>query len=316
MCVGADTPTNTTTGLNAMNTTTIRPTLPAGMTIDEINAAVRELLTDNTKIRKVPTGDRIINAGISLAPHMRSGIVNVCPEATPGCIAGCVLWFAGRTITKTVRAAAIARTALWHYAPDVFYARLDAALTALERRAARVGADAHCRTNVASDIVHPSWIYANHPNTAFYNYTKLRSEVRRYAAGMLPANYHVSYSLSERSTFADVVEFLRAGVNVVGVFDSVYCGPLHRYGVLPARVVVRHATTGDEYSVDCVDGDIHDIRTPRFDGRGVFVALRGKGSNAAKARAIKTGFFRPFAEGSRYYVREHVREGTAVVVLP
>jgi len=108
-------------------------------TAAELSAAVNDILTDNDKLRKLPTGEEILNAGVSLAPASRAGVGNVCPHATAGCIVGCVLWFAGRTVTAVVRKAAIARTKLYAYYPEVFYARLDKALRALTRKASKLG---------------------------------------------------------------------------------------------------------------------------------------------------------------------------------
>lgn len=286
-------------------------------TIDtaKIDIAVRSILSDNTKLRKLPNGSRIINAGVTLAPSKRSGVVNVCPHATAACILVCVLWFAGRTVTRTVREAATKRTRLWFYDPARFYARLHRELVALTKRAARQGVRAFCRLNVASDIDHPHDIATAHPTITLYDYTKSVERATAYGRGELPANYHVSYSVSERSTFADVRALHALGVNMVVVFDSHYFGPLHRYGALPSRVVFRDRTTGEEFATDTVDGDIHDLRVPEFDGRGVVVALRAKGSKGLREKAAQLGFIRHHEEGARWYVDEHRREGVAIVEL-
>lgn len=294
-----------------MNTTTTTTT-PDAATLDR---AVRSILSDNTKLRKLPDGGRVINAGVTLAPSKRSGVVNVCPHATAACILVCVLWFAGRTVTRTVREAATKRTRLWHYAPARFYARLHRELVALTKRAARNGVRAFCRTNVASDIDHPREVYESHPAITFYNYTANVAHAAAYGRGELPANYHVAYSVKESTTFADASALHALGVNLVVVFDSHYFGPLHRFGAVPARVVFRDRATGAEFECGTVDGDIHDLRTPEHDGRGVCVALRAKGSAALRARAAAMGFIRHHADGARWYVDEYRREGTAVVEL-
>ena len=286
-------------------------------TIDtqKIDRDVRSILSDNTKLRKLPNGAEVINAGVTLAPSKRSGVVNVCPHATAACILVCVLWFAGRTVTKTVREAATKRTRLWFYDPARFYARLHRELSQLAKRAARKSVRAFCRLNVASDIDHPHDIATAHPDITMYDYTKSVEKAEQYGRGELPTNYHVSYSVSERSTFADVRRLHTLGVNLVVVFDSHYFGPLHRYGAVPERVVFRDRTTGEEFSTDTVDGDIHDLRTPEFDGRGVVVALRAKGSKSLRERAAQMGFIRHHADGAKWYVDEHRRAGVAVVEL-
>jgi hypothetical protein len=286
-------------------------------TIDtaKMDADVRCILSDNTKLRKLPNGGRVINAGVTMAPSKRSGVVNVCPHATAACILVCVLWFAGRTVTRTVREAATKRTRLWHYDSARFYARLHRELVSLAKRAARLDVRAFCRTNVASDIDHPREVYESHPTITFYNYTANVAHAMAYGRGELPANYHVAYSVKESTAFADAVALHRAGVNLVVVFDSYYFGPLHRYGAIPVRVVFRDRTTGEEFSTATVDGDIHDLRTPEFDGRGVAVALRAKGSKSLRDRAAAMGFIRHHADGARWYVDEHRSEGVAVVTL-
>lgn len=283
-----------------------------------ISAAARTMLSDNTKLRKLPDGSAVINAGLTLAPSKRSGLINVCPHATPGCIAACVLWFAGRTVTATVRRAAIARTKLWAFFPETFYARLDRALGALENRARKLGVRAFCRLNVASDIDHPIDVVTRHPAVTFYDYSKSVERCDRYARGEMPGNYHCSYSLSEKSTLADVSRLLESGVNIVVVFNSHYFGPRHRYGVLPAAVTFTSGDTGMiGPTVPVVDGDVHDLRVPEFDGRGVVIGLRLKGGKVAKAKALSHGFARSWSADAEknYHVGELRREGLATITL-
>jgi hypothetical protein len=280
-----------------------------------INRSVRSILSDNTKLRKLPDGSRIINAGVTLAPSKRSGIVNVCPHATAACILVCVLWFAGRTVTRTVREAATKRTRLWFYDAATFYVRLSRELSSLARKAARDGVRAFCRLNVASDIDHPHEVVTAHPAITFYDYTKDTAKALAYGRGELPANYHVAYSVNERTTFATARELNAAGVNLVVVFDSHYFGPLHRFGIVPASVRFVSRTTGEDFTVATVDGDIHDLRVPEFDGRGVVVALRAKSGKTLRERAKSMGFIKHFAAGAQWFVDEYVREGVAVVEL-
>lgn len=269
-------------------------------TATDWNAAVRTILSSNTKLEKTPSGVLAINSGVSMAPAKRSGAVNVCPHATAACIAACVLWFAGRTVTATVRAAAIARTMLWHTAPAVFYDRLRRELRAQERRAAKAGARSFVRLNVASDIDHGRELPAEFPGTVFYGYSKDPARVARAVAGEYGPNYHESLSIHEHSTAADVLPILRAGGNVVVVVNSYYHGPTRRYGVLPAAVCFV-GPNGERLTVPAVDGDVSDIRSPEFDGRGVAVCLRLKGGAKSKWRAVQSGFARPWS----LYGKEH-----------
>jgi len=263
------------------------------------NERVESILSSNAKLEKTPAGGPALVSGVSLAPAKRSGVVNVCPHATPACISACVLWFAGRTVTAAVRNAAIARTMLWHFRPEVFYARLRKELSAIVRKGNREGKRIFVRLNTASDIDHGPDIPAAFPVVTFYDYTKDVDRVRRYTRGELPENYHVSLSVHEDSTFADVADILRSGGNVVVVVDSYYWGPSKRYGTLPAQVCFV-SPTGERITVESRDGDIADPRTPEFDGRRNAVCLRLKGqSNKTKENARKSGFARPWSLGGK-----------------
>ena len=169
--------------------------------------------------------------------------------------------------------------------------------------------------NVASDINHPHEVVSAHPSITFYDYTKDEEKAAAYGRGELPQNYHVSYSVSERTTFATARELNTLGVNLVVVFDSHYFGPLHRFGIVPSSVQFISRTTGESFTVDTVDGDIHDLRTPEFDGRGVVVALRAKSGAKLRARAVELGFIKRFAAGAKWFKDEYVRDGVCVVEL-
>jgi hypothetical protein len=274
------------------------PRNPAAIDWD---SRVSSILSSNAKIEKTPAGVPIVNSGISLAPAKRSGVMNVCKDATAACIAACVLWFAGRTMTAVVRGAAIARTMLFRFNPARFFERLDREIDAQESAADAIGARSFIRPNAASDLDYGPAIAARHPRSTLYDYTKVRERVRDYIAGKLPANYHVSYSVHENSEFADVAEFLRGGANVVVVVDSYYWGPSKRYGTLPAFVTFC-GPAGDTLTVRAIDGDIYDIRTPEFDGNGVAVCLRLKSqSNKVKEAARKSGFARWFQFGGKEF---------------
>jgi hypothetical protein len=282
------------------------------------NERVESVLSSNAKLEKTPAGGAAIVTGISLAPAKRSGVVNVCEYATRACIAACVLWFAGRTVTAAVRAAAVARTMLWHFDPVTFYARLRKELAALVRKGDREGKRVFVRLNTASDIDHGPEIPAAFPTVTFYDYSKGVERVLRYCRGFYPSNYHISLSVHEDSRFDDIASVLAAGGNVVVVVDSYYWGPSKRYGTLPSRVCFA-SPAGERITVESVDGDIADVRTPEFDGRGRAVCLRLKGqSNRVKDSARKSGFARPWSLGGKEHSTRYIQpesRGTLVVRL-
>jgi hypothetical protein len=280
-------------------TTTIKTRTTRDLSTVNWSDEVSSILSSNAKLEKTPAGTPAIVSGISMAPAKRSGIVNVCRFATRACIAACVLWFAGRTMTASVRNAAINRTRLWHFMPTVFYARLHRELARQQTAADAIGARSFVRLNTASDIEHDGVCEA-FPRTVFYDYSKSVERVLRYCAGLLAPNYFLSYSISEESRFDDVRTIIAAGGNVIVVIDSYYWGPSKRYGTLPARIMFQSADGSRRFTVECFDADQQDIRTPEFDGCGRCGVLRLKSqSNKVKEQARKSGFARPWSLGGK-----------------
>lgn len=287
---------------------------PRGLSIDR---KIGRILGSNAKLEKMPNGREVLNSGVTMAPSKRSGVVNVCGAATAACIATCVLWFAGRRMSAKMRQCAKNITLLWHFWPDRFYARYDRELTNQERRADREGVESYNRPNIASDIIHDH-IVEKHPRTKFYDYTAFFSRMVDYLSGKLPANYSLTFSVKESTPYEHVREVIERGGNVAVVVDTYYWGPSHRYGLMP-----RHATfqteDGECFSVDVVDGDRHDIRTPEFDGRGKMIGLRLKAqSNKVKEKARRLGFAKYFSRGGKEYsTRFEMRQaGRIVITLP
>lgn len=268
-----------------------------------------ELLTTNTKLEKIPGSEtRYMVRGLAMAPHTMGG-KNVCTWAG-FCAAVCVLWFAGRTVMKNVRAAMIARAKLYWEDRPAFLRQLFAELAALQRAADRADAVAVVRLNTASDIV---WervaaeVFAAFPRIKFFDYTKAPPRVRPTT----PDNYTLVHSVSEKTTWSDVVAAFELGRNIVIVFDSVYNPQRKRFGHVPA-VVRLVGPTGESFDVETVDGDAYDPRLAELDGVRKVVALRAKGGAKRAAEAVAAGFARHF-DGGRAASSELVRDGLAVV---
>jgi len=251
---------------------------------------VTSLLSTNSKLSKLPNGKNALIRGLSLAPHILAGILTVCAFATAACMAACVLWFAGRTVMASVRDAAIARTQLYFKHREFFLRQLAIELRKLAADARELGVTAYCRLNTASDVPWYEMI-ARFPEIVFYDYTKSMHRIRKYIAGELPSNYSLTYSRSEKTTTDELLYCLKNGVNVAVVFDVKYNSQRKEFGLLPGSV-----TIGGQ-SFDVVDGDLHDIRTPEFDGRGKIVGLRLKGMTATRKSAIAAGFAVTYAPG-------------------
>lgn len=288
---------------------------PRGLSCDR---KIGHVLGSNAKLEKLPNGREVINSGVTMAPSKRSRIVNVCSAATTACILSCVLWFAGRRMSAKMRECARNITALWHSWPERFYARYDRELTNQERRAAAAGVESYNRPNVASDLNHDR-IVERHPRTTFYDYTAVIGRMMTYLRGDLPPNYHLTFSVKESTPFEIVKSVIGRGGNVAVVVDTYYWGPSHRYGLLPMRATFQTADGADHFTVDVVDGDRHDIRTPEFDGRGKMIGLRLKAqSNKVKEKARELGFAKYFSRGGKEHsTRFEMRQaGTIVITLP
>lgn len=224
---------------------------------------------NNSKVAK----NEPITYTLSLAQHRTSGVMNACTYATKECIKVCVAkngkgaYYPGVTLGRVVRTKLLAE-----------YAEVFAALLRNEfRNAVRYGI-AHdrpvaVRMNTFSDIPWEKglpWLFEEFPGVQVYDYTKDWGRLD------LPANYHLTYSATHRTTAVAISDRLDLGRNVAVVADRSEGG---RKG--------ECATTWQGYPV--VDGDLDDNRPN--DGEGVIVHLYPKG----RAQSLKRGgFVRPF----------------------
>lgn len=206
-----------------------------------------------------------------LAPSDSAGVGNVCPNATPGCIAGC-LNTAGRGVYQNVQNARIAKTRAFFQDRKRFLEKMRDEIRAGEKRAKLLGMRLAVRCNGTSDIPMFEQLLAPlFPAVMFYGYTKIppgRDRARR----ALP-NVHLTFSMAE--TFennADAFDVLDTGGNVAVVFST------RRSGKLPKSWM--------GYRV--IDGDTHDVRfmDPKCDFVGYVIGLRAKG----RARYDSSGF--------------------------
>ena len=102
------------------------------------------------------------------------------------------------------------------------------------------------------------------PEIEAYDYTKITKRALQWAAGLLPSNYHITFSKSE-SNDDDVERVIKAGGNVAVVFSG--------------------KTLPDTWQgVKVINGDESDVRF--FDESGVIVGLKAKG----EAKTDQSGF--------------------------
>lgn len=244
-----------------------------------------------------------------LAPANLSGY-EVCPQRSPGCTAAC-LNTAGRGAFNKTQQARLARTRWYFKDRQAFMAKLVRELRSHARWCKRKGYLPAVRLNGTSDIpwehvpigdeaasgIRRDWpisepclgslsVMELFPEIQFYDYTKITRRALAWAAGGMPKNYHLTFSLAE-SNDREALDVLRAGGNVAAVFA----------GDMPASVVfasvrgkpLRMADARvwrENYGFPVVDGDGNDLR--HLDARGVVVGLKAKG----KARHDTSGFVR------------------------
>lgn len=222
---------------------------------------------DNAKLAK----GRTPIIGLTLAPSSSSGIVNLCPGATPGCIGACVLT-AGNGRYPMVQFVRAARVAAMVADFDLFASGVVWAVRDYARAAGRrIG----FRPNVADDIPWervPGWADEIPASVALFGYSKLPGRFQgRHAAGC--PRWALTYSLSERaSSPATAARILADGGSVAAVL----AGARRRrpggmeYAPTPAAIRIG----GRWWPM--VPGDATDARWR--DPGGAVVALAGKGS--------------------------------------
>lgn len=219
----------------------------------------------NTKLRKGADSDYVTN-GLSFAPGSISGF-NVCSSASTGCLAAC-LHTAGNGRYPNVEAGRIRRTQLFFTDRPLFLSYLRSDLEKSRQRAASLGKRLAIRLNVISDIQYERFfpgLFEEFSDCQFYDYTKHALRMRRFCAGELPDNYHLTFSRSENNWRA-CVGLLFLGANVASVFEV-------------DRMPARH------HGFEVIDGDRTDLRF--LEGkRGQIVGLKAKGM----ARGDTSGF--------------------------
>lgn len=225
----------------------------------------------NAKTAKNEKFDKYLSAILHLAPYTLSG-VNVCPAASKGCAMAC-LNTAGRGRFDNVQQARIRKTKMYIQQRDLFLTLLVKDITALQRKAVKLGKIPVVRLNGTSDI---DWenvaigdkknIFELFPNVQFYDYTK---RVARLKMNELPSNYYLVFSMSEVNEVV-AKRVLSLGFNVATVFR----------GSIPALW----------NEIEVINGDEHDLRF--IEGyQGKIIGLKAKG----KAKKDSTGFVKDIA---------------------
>lgn len=201
--------------------------------------------------------------------------INVCPFASKGCAAACLVGSGFGGIYKTVADSRRNRTEYWLSDRKSFLNQLDLEIASKIKRhsAGKHEGLITIRLNGTSDISYEKFevrdgknIFELYPEITFYDYTK---NWKRFNT-VLPANYHLTFSRAENNE-DKALEVLSKGYNVAVVFK----------GGLPA--------TWKGYEV--IDGDKNDLRFT--DGSNVVVGLKYKqltGKGADNKAGLDLGF--------------------------
>ena len=184
----------------------------------------------NPKINKSDkAGKGYKTAILHLSPFKLSG-KNFCPNASPGCIDGCLNTSGHGRFDKTQEARK-KRSHFFIKDRQGFMHQLILELWAFVRHCKKRKLKPAVRLNGTSDIPWENirftkkeydfpcngenifeWI----PEIQFYDYTKSK---RRVLKSDLPSNYHLTFSRSETTPIKDIREVLDKGKNVAVVFD-------------------------------------------------------------------------------------------------
>lgn len=227
-------------------------------------------LSDETDITKLSVGIGRHTLALALPPAMSSGVADLCAWADH-CIAACV----GTGGSNRYESAARGKTArlllLLTDAPSA----LALICHGLDLAQAKYGpSGVGMRLNTYSDLrwerILPAWFWHRYANVAFYDYTK--HPIRSRRASTMPTNYRVTYSVSPRSTDAEIQRQRDAGRSVA-VVVTVRGGKDRQTGSYRPLPVDADGTA-------TVDGDKDDRRYT--DPPGAVVMLRRKNGLGAE----------------------------------
>ena len=236
----------------------------------------------NTKLRK-SSGKGFATIGLSLAPHKSAGVGNLCPNASPGCIAACLDHQGMASVFSSIQDARRRKTEIFYHNRKWFIDRLKVEIDNKQRKANSKNLRLAVRLNVFSDVpwerIEPG-IFSDFPEVEFYDYTKNPTR-----AGLLLPNYWVTFSRSEIN-HKDCLNILRNGGNVAVPFADIsanYVGNRAGLQQLPK--------TWKGFPV--INGDESDLRFQDTRGRkrGRVVGLKLKAySTLERQQAIESGF--------------------------
>jgi hypothetical protein len=208
--------------------------------------------------------------GLHLAPHKLAGGKNLCPGASPGCIAAC-LNSSGMGKFKTVQSARVKKTKYFLENQESFMRQLYFEIKIAELTAEQNGLKLAVRLNTVSDVlwenilIDGKTVFEHFSNVNFYDYSSVPKRFLEGSKALNIPNYHLTFSRKENNQA--IVEMLAKHTqhNIAVVFDK-----------LPKTYLGRDVVDGDN-----LHGDLRFL-----DPQGVIVGLVPKG----KAKKDLSGF--------------------------
>jgi len=176
---------------------------------------------DNPKLAKSEVSGEFKVWGLALSPAKTSGY-QLCSSSSAGCRAVCLNVQGQGRVFPSIHAARIARSVAWMEHRDWFISRLRWELGRIRDRAAVSSWSPVVRLNVMSDVFWEKelpWVFDDHQNVQFYDYTKHYRRMVKWCGGELPRNYHLTFSRSETNHF-EAIDILQRGGTVTTVFRS------------------------------------------------------------------------------------------------
>ena len=213
-----------------------------------------------------------------MAPHTTGGDFDLCGKSSAGCRSLCLGFYSGQAGmvkdlengTNSVRDSRVRKAQYYMKDHSAFMAEMVWHISKLIKTAENKNKNLCVRLNGSTDLPFesikvkhgsPETVVDLFPNTQFVDYTK---HIKRLLNKNRPANYHLTFSLSEENE-AEALQALDLGFNVAVVFG--------------------HGLPKEYLGHPVIDGTEHDLR--HLDPNGVIVGLDPKGS---KAKNDQTGF--------------------------
>lgn len=203
----------------------------------------------NTKLAKGKESE-YFTIGLFLSPYDQNSYnINLCPFASQACIEACLNTAGLASVYPKILEARRKKTDLFLADRKAFIELLKKEIVRYAKKAEKEGKKLAVRLNGTSDIDYPIELFQAFPHVQWYDYTKSIFRVRKKAQGILPVNYHLTFSFSGDNLEA-CKEALSYGVNVATVFSD---------DNFPQEFLGFPVITGEETDLRFLDKPFHVV---------------------------------------------------------